>query len=363
MDVNATTRTRRPSVWIAVLTIGLVASATSGSLSAQVDPETMLPMVHHVHLNSVDPDAAISWYLRAWPDARRGRVAGFPAFLTDMPLLFAKVASPPAGAFDPALGRSVPQSPLWHIGAFVNTSRALPRLEELGITVLRLRVGPEDRVGVRRSGLTPYAGIKTESQLASVERAEPREGGFSYVLGPDGALVEMTGGARTRSSFSHIHLFHENPRCAANWYVDHLGMEHTPTRDRSTGRVIPGHRFEECDAEEPGEAGWPSLERVGTIRTPSASVRHGSGSMGFYPRQCRGDRCGTDQPLVSSRGQVLDHIAFSVDGLDGWVARLRAEGITILRGPYAFGSGRAFLIEGPDGLAIELVEGAPAPEV
>jgi catechol 2,3-dioxygenase-like lactoylglutathione lyase family enzyme len=78
--------------------------------------------------------------------------------------------------------------------------------------------------------------------------------------------------------------------------------------------------------------------------------------MAWYPRQCVGDRCGRDQPLVPSRGQVLDHVAFSVDNFDALLAQLRRDGVKMLEEPHAFGDTRAFMIEDPDGLAIELVE-------
>lgn len=357
-------RPSRHGARAAALGLVLAAAAPSALAAVQADASAASPpAIHHLHLNSTDPHAAITWYLRVWPEARRGRLAGHPAFLADMPLLFNRVDLPPPGAFDPALGRSVPQSPLWHVGAFVNTTRALPRLDEDGIRVLRLYVGPDDPVGVRRSGLTPYAGVRTAAQLVRAERAEPRDGGFGYLLGPDGALVEMTGTSRTRPSFSHVHLFHEAPQCAANWYVEHLGLEFTPRRDPATGQVLPGRPYEDCAAERPAEAGWPSLEQVGTIRMPNAAVRHAGGTLSIYPRQCHGNRCGTDQPLVSSRGQVFDHLAFTVDDLDAMLARLRAAGVPILEGPYAFGEGRAALISGPDGLVLELVESPPPPEV
>jgi catechol 2,3-dioxygenase-like lactoylglutathione lyase family enzyme len=58
---------------------------------------------------------------------------------------------------------------------------------------------------------------------------------------------------------------------------------------------------------------------------------------------------------VPSRGQVLDHVAFAVDDFDALYARLRRDGVKILETPHAFGDTRAFMIEDPDGLAIELV--------
>jgi hypothetical protein len=49
-----------------------------------------------------------------------------------------------------------------------------------------------------------------------------------------------------------------------------------------------------------------------------------------------------------------------VDGpLDSVLQRLRGAGVKILETPYAFGDTRAFMIEDPDGLAIELIESRP----
>ena len=64
----------------------------------------------------------------------------------------------------------------------------------------------------------------------------------------------------------------------------------------------------------------------------------------------------SDQPLVSRRGHVYDHIALSVTDLDAWVAKLRGEGVTFLAAPYQLGETRAVMIEGPSREALELVE-------
>jgi catechol 2,3-dioxygenase-like lactoylglutathione lyase family enzyme len=192
------------------------------------------------------------------------------------------------------------------------------------------------------------------SGLAS---APPRDGGFSYVVAPDGVLFELTGGPETRDSFSHVHFYHEQPLCAANWYVEHLGMELPPARD-SSGKETPRPAWSPCDVKY-GAASWPALEPAGTIRQPQGTVRYGNGTMSWYPRQCVDKRCGTDQKLVPSRGQVLDHVAFSVTDLDARYAKLKREGVKILEEPHAFGNTRAFMIEDPDGLAIELVQSSP----
>jgi hypothetical protein len=94
---------------------------------------------------------------------------------------------------------------------------------------------------------------------------------------------------------------------------------------------------------------WPALNQEGMFRTPRAGVEFGDVSMMWYANQ--GDR-----PLVSSRGQLQDHIALSVTELDAWIEKLRGEGVTFLEEPYSLGDTRAVMIEGPSREALELVE-------
>jgi len=74
-------------------------------------------------------------------------------------------------------------------------------------------------------------------------------------------------------------------------------------------------------------------------------------SLIIYPRQRQGT-------LVSPRGHVVDHIALSVYDLRATLDRLRQAGVKVLEEPHQFGKsdGRAAMIEGPDAIAIELLE-------
>ena len=67
------------------------------------------PGFHHLHLNSVDPAAAIGFYTRQFPSTSPGTWAGLPALLSpnSVMVLFNKVDKPPTMS---------PPSAIWHFG-------------------------------------------------------------------------------------------------------------------------------------------------------------------------------------------------------------------------------------------------------
>src|ERR1700732_5425358 len=68
------------------------------------------PGFHHLHLNSVDPDAAIAFYVRQFPDSQKTTWGGLPALKakTNVLILFDKVVTPPPA--DPEA------TAVWHFG-------------------------------------------------------------------------------------------------------------------------------------------------------------------------------------------------------------------------------------------------------
>ena len=53
---------------------------------------------------------------------------------------------------------------------------------------------------------------------------------------------------------------------------------------------------------------------------------------------------------------MIDHLGLAVESVDAWFTWLSGRGITVLEPPHDIHEGRAFMFEGPDRLAIELVE-------
>jgi len=302
------------------------------------------PGFHHLHLNSVDPDAAVDFYVRQFPTSAKASWGGLPALAApnNVLVLFTRVAAAPATA---------PQTAIWHFGWHVTDSRA--SLESYkgrpDVKLLPLYTTDEGGSVFVSSDTWPGTGGTpglTKAQIADAKTrsVQPtRTGGFSYMQGPDNALVEYAGN-HPAERFNHVHMYQDDPFCAQLWYGKHLNA---PVFAGRTSRTPLTETT--CTVPRGPDRSWPALEREGMFRTPSAAVVFGDVALPWYMRQ--GDRS-----LATTRGQLYDHIALSVADLDAWVAKLRSEGVRFLEEPYTLGDTRAAMIEGPSREALELVE-------
>jgi hypothetical protein len=324
----------------ALVASGLVARPPLDAQAPASDAPLAAPVFHHLHLNSIDPDAAIAGYVRLWPaTTKKTTVAGFPALENGrIYLLFAKVPSPP-----PTLPQSAYRHQVWltpDVRAYVSRARASGMLPEPLYT-------SEDGAIVDISSET-FPGTLTKSGVAEARQkgvTPSRQAGYTYIRGPQGLIVEGFERAGETERLGQIDMWQEEPVCAELWYAAHLGATRRapatgPAPTEATCRVAPG------------EPTWPSTMREGTRRTPSGRAGYGDVALFWYTKPGA-------QPLVSTLGQAVDHLAFAVTDLDAWVAKFRREDVKVLREPYPFGSGRAVLIEGPSREAIEVLEQTP----
>jgi len=255
---------------------------------------------HHVHLNAINPAASIAWYTKTFDVTTRAAVAGIDGIQSEkIYLLFNKVATAaPAGL----------NTAIWHFGwGSPNMEADFAKHEANGVTFAT----PMNRLG---SGTI-----------------------FAYMKAPDGNLVEINSGQT--HAFTHVHMMSAAPLCAAEWYEKMLGAKGAQGR---AGQPPP------ADCHVP--FGAPS-EPLAVIRAPAATVRIDDVNLILYPQQ-------SPEPLVSTRGHVNDHIAVSYPDVAAAVARFRKLGVRILEDVHNFGnsSTKAAMIEGPDSMAIELVE-------
>ena len=302
------------------------------------------PGFHHLHLNSVDPDAAIDFYVRQFPSSHKGSWGGHPALFTpnNVMILFEEVASPPP---------TQPQSAIWHFGWHVTDAQAAVRRfdERPEVRMRPLYTSDEGESVLISSDTWPGEGgalgrTKAEIADARAKRIQPtRKGGFAYMSGgPEDALFEIAGDYPAER-FNHVHMWHEDPFCALVWYKKHLNA---PVR---AGFPDTDRTETNCQVPRGADRTWPALNRDGMFRTPRAGVEFGDVVLTWYANQ-------GSEPLVSSRGQMQDHIGLSVADLDAWVDKLKGEDVRFLEGPYRLGDTRAVMIEGPSREAIELVE-------
>jgi len=298
------------------------------------------PGFHHLHLNSVDPESAIDFYTRQFPSTAKRRWGGFPALKSpnNVLVLFTAVDTPPP---------TRPQSAIWHFGWHVTDARHSLETYKRRSEVELLPLYTTDEGGSVLISSDTWPNIGNVLGLTKAQIAEAKAngvgptggGGFSYMRGPDNALVEYAGN-HSAERFNHVHLYQEDPIGALHWYQRHLNA---PVRPGYAPTAAEGSLTRGPDRT------WPALNREGMFRTPRAGVEFGDVSMMWYANQ-------GDQPLVSSRGQLQDHIALSVSDLDAWIDKLRDEGVKFLEEPYRLGDTRAVMIEGPSREALELVE-------
>jgi catechol 2,3-dioxygenase-like lactoylglutathione lyase family enzyme len=301
------------------------------------------PRFHHLHLNSLDPDAALDFYARQFPSTRKGDWGGLPALSSpnNVLVLFTKVAVPPP---------LKPQSAIWHFGWHVRDARERLKAYKSrpDVELLPLYTSAEgDRVFISSDTWPGASGTlgRTKGEIAEARAngIRPTGGaGFADVRGPDRAIVEYAGNYPVER-FNHIHFFEEEPLSALLWYQRHLNAALYPPFTSAAASEEAGKTARRR------ERTWPALERDGMLREPRAGVLFGDVAFLIYPNQGK-------EPLFRSRGQLQDHIALAVADLDAWTHKLDSEGVPFLERPYRLGETRAAMIEGPSREAIELVE-------
>jgi catechol 2,3-dioxygenase-like lactoylglutathione lyase family enzyme len=332
----------RPKAFIRAAAIAALVTGNSIPAGAQ----TMLPApgFHHLHLNSVDPDAAFAFYTRQFPTTSKTSWGGFPALKSpnNVLILFSKVASPPP---------TQPQTALWHFGWQVTDVRHNLETYKTRADVKLLPLYTTDEGGSVLISSDTWPGTGgvlglTKAQIADAKAhgVEPaRKGGFAYMRGPDNVIIEYLGDYPAER-FNHVHMFQEDPFCAQLWYQKHLGA--APVAPRTAGAPLTEANCKVARAPDPT---WPALEREGLYRVPTAAVTFSDVALTWYARQ--GSR-----PLEPTLGHEYDHVGLSVADLDAWIAKLQGEGVKFLSAPQRLGDTRTVMIEGPSREAIELVE-------
>ncbi len=262
---------------------------------------------HHVHINATDRRASVDYYTSTFDCEKARYLDRVEAVWAQKSwLLFSPVEAPPPSDI---------VSPIWHIGW-----------------------GAEDMKATYDKQIA--AGTKFQTPITDISALAGRPPGnffYAYVDGPSHELIELNTANHHR--FGHLHLLSNDPVAAAEWYAKHLGI------------ALRGKQSEKRMYE-----GFP----VG----PSAALQADNVSILIYPVEY----ARVSWPKIwygrkdfeSSRGRAIDHIAFSVDDLNATAARLSEEGVKVIDAPHDVIGVKSAMIEGPDHIAIELVQGVAA---
>ena len=162
---------------------------------------------------------------------------------------------------------------------------------------------------------------------------------YAYVDGPDRVLIELN--TARHHNFGHVHLFSGDPPAAGAWYAKELGVRSFPQTEKRLYRNV-----------QIAPAAFVTADHVSMIIYPVEYLQTAAPETW----QARG---GT---FASTRGRVVDHLGFSVVDLDATLARLRLDGVKVTAEPRSIADGkiRFAFIEGPDQVAIELLQDATA---
>ena len=285
-------------VMVAAL-LGACASAPDVPPSDQDRIEAWRPLIkgaklHHVHHNVTDRQEAIAYYLKH-VDTRAEKFAGTEdaIWVQRSWLLFNEVAERPP---------SSEGTGIHHIGwGAPDAAAEFARQKALGATF-----DPE----ITDIGL----GLGGPSAKAF---------SFMYIIGPNGEIIELN--TDEDDNFGHIHFYSRQPHTTSGWYGNMFGLAESDP-------VFPGQ------AAHFGIGDRMARRHFGNVNTIFSGVR---GEAEFKP----------------TTSTVIDHIGISVPNLETALAAIRPYNITVLAEPKTGGPGwRHAFIEGPDRVAIELIE-------
>jgi catechol 2,3-dioxygenase-like lactoylglutathione lyase family enzyme len=280
---------------LGVLLLAVLALAPTPRASAQLLAAKDGPIVYGHHHLAV---SSVADHKRFWVDTLGGTVVTIGTNNTEI------IKFPNALLFMRAMAPSGGSrgTTVNHIGFSVpNLRQAVDKAKANGYKMVTAQEAPATVKVVDDIGVTSGGDVS----------------GIAYVLGPDDIKVELVEIKKQTAPIvsHHVHFFSQKPEEVQAWYVKTFGSK---PRAAATNGII--------GSDLPG---------IGLSVSNSA------------------------QPVVGTRGRVIDHIGFEVRNLEEFCKKLEAQGIK-LDVPYrkvdALGIAIAFITD-PWGTYIELTEG------
>jgi catechol 2,3-dioxygenase-like lactoylglutathione lyase family enzyme len=171
-----------------------------------------------------------------------------------------------------------------------------------------------------------------------------RDNFYFYMKGPDGELIEINTMGHHR--FGHVHLFATDVNATCRWYATHLGIKpRYPERAKPAGDMA-------------------NLSKIWINVLPCDNVSiivFGKPDIDPSPPWWKSPPLKT---LKSTKGRPIDHMAFSYRKIEPVYERMKRAGLKITADTkvdpvYGF---KSFSVEGPDAVAVEIVEEKPIPD-
>jgi catechol 2,3-dioxygenase-like lactoylglutathione lyase family enzyme len=287
-------------------TVAWIGLLVRGSCLAQNQPQPLVHF-HHVHLNAVNPEAAITWYTRHF-DSEKAKFGGMDALWVGKSWIF----------FNP-----VDQSPPWQITT---------ALYHIGWGTENPKADYDRFIAMGSRFETHYRDLAEGIAVAPGLRF------YMYLFGPDNVLIEDI--TSNHHYYDHVHLLSADPVSAGEWYQKEFGFAR---------RVPPPSRQPRYyNGTQVGPSSGFVIDNVSIPIFPVEFIQ------ALFPAEWSGRK-----EFESPKGHALDHFAFSCDNLDELLARLRKDGVKVIEEPHAILAGalKSAFIEGPDKVRIELVEG------
>ncbi len=264
---------------------------------------------HHLHLNTLDPKAAVDFYTSKF-DCEKARFAGLmdAVWAQKSWLLFTKVNKAPAWELTSAI---------WHFGWGAEDMKATY----------------EKHVASGTKFFTPLTDI---SDIGN-PNAQPGRFFYAYIESPDKALIEINTAGHHR--FGHLHLFSSDPVAAGEWYMKYFGAKRRSTTPPSREpRFYRSHQI--------GPSMSVTMDNVNIIIYPVE-----------YTKKAHADHWKGKTEIESTKGRVVDHVGFSFDNLSDALEKMRKDGVKVTEEFRTVGKLKFAFIEGPDKIRIELIEG------
>ena len=262
---------------------------------------------HHLHLNTLDPKAAIDFYTSKF-DCEKAKFAGLldGVWAQKSWMLFTKVATPPKSDLDSAI---------WHFGwGAENMKEEYERQQKMGTKFF-----------------TPLTDISDIGGNAGAKDLFY----YAYVESPDKALIELN--TARHHNFGHLHLFSADPIAAGEWYIKHFGARGRIPTSREP-RMYKGYQI--------GPSVSLMMDNVNIIIFPAEYLKK------YYPDRWKGK-----VELESTKGHVVDHVGFSFENLPEALEKMRKDGVKVTDEIRNIGKIKYAFIEGPDKIRIEVIEG------